>query len=66
MLRHKLSCHKVGLLLGVLVLEDAGRNYYSVPGVDTVVSDEPLYLADEGIKPSWTSCPTFWGSVTPS
>src|SRR3712207_6707057 len=50
MLLHELSSHKVGLLFSVLMLEDACRNYYSVTGVDTVVSDEPLYFADEGNK----------------
>ena len=50
MLLHQLSCPKGGLLLSVLMLKDACRNYYSVPGVDTVVSHEPLYFADEGNK----------------
>src|SRR5918998_6142481 len=48
MLRHEVSCPKVRLLLGVLMLEDAGRNYYAVPGVDTVVSNESRQLADDG------------------
>ena len=61
MLRHELSSHKVGLLLSVLVLEDARRNYYSVPGVDTVVSDEPLYLADEGNKALLDQLPHLLG-----
>src|ERR687893_429147 len=50
MLLHKLSCHKVRLLLSVLMLKDAGRNHYAVPGVDPVVSYEPRYFADEGHK----------------
>ena len=50
MLSHKLSCHKVRLLLCVLMLEDACRNHYAVSGVDPVVSNKPLYFADEGHK----------------
>src|SRR5215217_1016321 len=50
MLCHELSCPKVRLLLSVLVLEDAGRNYYAVPGVDPVVSYKSRHFADEGHK----------------
>jgi hypothetical protein len=60
MLLHELSSHEVRLLLGVLMLKDAGRNHYAVPSVDLVVSDEPLYFADQGYeKPSSTSWPAF-------
>src|SRR3954470_15286502 len=48
MLRHELSCPKVRLLLGFLMLEDAGRNHHAVPGVDPVVSYEPRHFADDG------------------
>src|SRR5918998_5735498 len=50
MLLHELSCHKVRLLLSVLVLIDACRNHYAIPSVDPVVSHEPRYFADEGHK----------------
>src|SRR5215217_8028568 len=30
------------------MLEDADRNHYAVPGVDTVVSHESRHLADDG------------------
>src|ERR671921_966523 len=50
MLLHELSSHKVRLLLSVLMLKDAGRNHYAIPGVDPIVSDEPRYFADEGHK----------------
>src|SRR3712207_1510171 len=50
MLRHKLSCPKGRLLLSVLMLKDAGRNRYAVPGVDQVVSHESRHLADDGHK----------------
>src|SRR5918995_5295012 len=48
MLCHKLSGHKVRLLLSVLMLKDACRNHYAIPSVDPVVSDESRYFADEG------------------
>src|ERR671911_689611 len=48
MLLHELSCHKVRLLLSVLMLKDACRNHYTIPSVDPIVSDEPRYFADEG------------------
>src|ERR671917_388220 len=50
MLSHELSCHKVRLLLSVLMLIDAGRNHYAIPSVDPIVSHEPRYFADEGHK----------------
>src|SRR5215208_209241 len=50
MLGHKLSCPKGGLLLSVLMLKDAGRNCYPVPGVDQVVSHESWHLADNRQK----------------
>src|ERR671911_1165452 len=50
MFSHELSCHKGGLLLSVLMLEDAGRNHYPVPGVDKVVSHESWHFADDGHK----------------
>src|SRR5919199_1554886 len=48
MLLHKLSCPKARLLLGVLMLKDARRNYYAIPGVDIVVSHESRHFADDG------------------
>src|SRR5829696_3864865 len=48
MLRHELSRPKGRFLLGVLMLEDAGRNHDAVPGVDPVVSHEPRHFADDG------------------
>jgi hypothetical protein len=48
MLPHKLSCPIGGLLLSVLMLEDACRNYYA--GVDQVVSHESRHLANDGQK----------------
>src|SRR5215213_1896056 len=48
MLGHELSRPKGRLLLGVLMLEDAGRNHNPVPGVDTVVSYESRHFADDG------------------
>src|SRR5918998_5910143 len=48
MLRRELSSLPARLLLGVLVLEDAGRNHYPVPGVDRVVSHESGHFADTG------------------
>src|SRR5215212_1472761 len=48
MLRHELSRPKGRLLLGVLVLEDAGRNHNPVTCVDTVVSNEARHFADDG------------------
>src|SRR5215212_11846085 len=48
MLLHELSCPEGRLLLSVLMLKDAGRNYYAVPGLDTVVSNESRHLADDG------------------
>src|SRR5215203_2983532 len=50
MLGHELSRQKGRLLLSVLMLEDAGRNYHAVPGVDRVVSHETRHLADDGHK----------------
>src|ERR687894_3262523 len=50
MLRYELSCPKGRLLLSVLMLEDAGRNYYAVSGVDQVPSHESRHLADDGHK----------------
>ena len=67
MLLHQLSCPKVRLLLSVLMLKDACRNYYAVSGVNKVVSHESRHLADDGhTKPSSSSCATFWESLTPS
>src|ERR687898_2276305 len=48
MLLHKLSCHEGRLLLSSLMLEDADPDHYAVPGVESVVSHESLYLADQG------------------
>src|SRR5919112_4320218 len=50
MLRHEISSPPVRLLLSVLVLKDAGRNYYAVSGVDHVVSHESGHFADDGYK----------------
>src|SRR5215208_4643199 len=50
MLRHELSSLPVRLLLSVLVLKDAGRNHYALPGVDAVVSHESRHFADDGYK----------------
>src|ERR671916_3424434 len=50
MLRHERSSPKVRLLLSVLVLKDAGRNHYALPGVDPVVSHESRDFADDGYK----------------
>src|SRR5918993_3654586 len=50
MLRHKLSRQKGRLLLSVLMLKDASRNCYAVPGVDRVVSHESRHFADDGHK----------------
>src|SRR5215218_11277521 len=50
MLRHEISSPPVRLLLGVLVLKDAGRNHYAVSGVDPVVSHESEHFADDGYK----------------
>src|SRR5215208_7037149 len=50
MLRHEISSPPVRLLLSVLVLKDAGRNHYALPGVDPVVSHESGDLADDGYK----------------
>src|SRR5215211_2939656 len=50
MLLHELSCPIGGLLLSVLMLKDAGRNYYAVAGVDPVVSHESRHFADDGHK----------------
>src|SRR5829696_5827069 len=50
MLPHKLSCPIGGLLLSCLMLENAGRNHYPVPGVDKVVSHESRHFADDGYK----------------
>src|ERR687889_875260 len=50
MLRHELSSPPVRLLLSLLVLKDAGRNHYPVPGVDKVVSHESRHFADDGYK----------------
>src|ERR687894_744712 len=47
-LRHELSSPPVRLLLSLLVLKDAGRNHYAVPGVDKVESHEPWHFADHG------------------
>src|SRR5918994_1108353 len=48
MLLYELSSPKGRLLLSILVLKDAGRNYYAVPGVDPVVSHESRHFADQG------------------
>src|SRR5215212_9809861 len=50
MLRRELPSPPVRLLLSLLVLKDAGRNHYTVPGVDKVVSYEPRHFADDGYK----------------
>src|ERR687889_2634566 len=50
MLRHEISSPPVRLLLSILVLKDAGRNHYPVPGVDKVVSHESGHFADDGYK----------------
>src|SRR5215207_1518448 len=50
MLRHELPSPPVRLLLSILVLKDAGRNHYPVPGVDKVVSHESRHFADDGYK----------------
>ena len=50
MLRHELSRPKVRLLLGVLMLEDAARNDYAVPGVDQLVGHESQHFADDRNK----------------
>src|SRR5215217_221324 len=50
MLRHEISSPPVRLLLSVLVLKDAGRNHYAIPGVDHVVSHESGHFADDGYK----------------
>src|SRR5918998_6762933 len=49
-LRHELSSPPVRLLLSILVLKDAGRNHYAVPGVDKVESHESGHFADDGYK----------------
>src|SRR5918994_1014472 len=59
MLLPELPCHKVGLLLSVLMLKDACRNHYPVSCVDPVVSDEPLYFADEGHEALIDNPPRF-------
>src|ERR687890_2536325 len=59
MLCHELSCHKVRLLLSVLMLKDAGRNHNPVAGVDPIVSDEPRYFADEGHEALIDNPPRF-------
>src|SRR5919202_4250794 len=59
MLCHKLSCHKVGLLLSILMLKDAGRNHYAVPSIDEVVSHKPRHLADDGHKALIRNPPCF-------
>src|SRR5919107_517562 len=66
MLREELTCHKVRLLLRVLMLEDAGRNHYAIPSVDPIVSDEPRYFGDEGYKALIDQLARLLGSVTPS
>src|SRR5215204_7451156 len=48
MLCRELSSLPVRLLLSLLVLKDAGRNHYALPGVDPVVSHESRHFADEG------------------
>src|SRR5215216_8095168 len=50
MLCHEISSPPSRLLLSLLVLKDAGRNHYSVPGVDKVVSHESRHFADDGYK----------------
>src|SRR5215212_8923128 len=50
MLCRELPSPPVRLLLSLLVLKDAGRNHYSVPGVDHVVSYESGHFADDGYK----------------
>src|SRR5215208_1615927 len=61
MLPHQLSCPIGGLLLSVLMLEDAGRNHYPVPGVDRVVSYESRHLADDGHKAFLAQLPHLLG-----
>src|SRR5215208_2503736 len=48
MLCHDISGPPVRLLLSLLVLKDAGRNHYALPGVDHVVSHEPRHFANDG------------------
>src|SRR5918994_2344131 len=50
MLPDQLSCPIGGLLLGVLMLEDADPNHYPVPGVEGVVSHESRQFTDDGHK----------------
>src|ERR687883_134916 len=50
MLGYEFSSLPVRLLLSGLVLKDAGRNHYAVPGVDPVVSHESRHFADDGHK----------------
>src|SRR5215212_7724946 len=48
MLCREISSLPVRLLLSLLVLKDAGRNHYAIPGVDPVVSHESRHFADHG------------------
>src|ERR687889_651112 len=48
MLCHELSSLPARLLLSLLVLKDAGRNHYALPGVYPVVSHEPRHFAEDG------------------
>ena len=48
MLLYELSSPKGRLLLSILMLKDARRNYYPVAGVDPVVSEETRHFADDG------------------
>src|SRR5919107_2354587 len=61
MLSHELPSHKGGLLLSLLMLEDASRNCHPVSGVDQVVSYESRHLADDGHKALLGHLGPFWG-----
>src|SRR5215204_5419239 len=59
MLRVELSSPPIRLLLSSLVLKDAGRNHYAVPGVDPVVSHGSRDFADDGHKDLIDQLPRF-------
>ena len=59
MLRVELSSPPIRLLLSILMLKDAGRNYYAVPGVGQVLSHESRDLADDGHKALIDQLPHF-------
>src|ERR671932_297698 len=48
MLGYEFSSLPVRLLLSLLVLKDACRNHYAIPGVDPVVSHESRHFAEDG------------------